>query len=84
MEEVTHRHLKERFGYVLVGGGAIMLTWSADTFEILALASRAFAFYYMLQCLVAISVSQRALQRVGMGAVAIALGFIAIFAVPAG
>jgi hypothetical protein len=60
------------------------LTWSASTFEILALASRAFAFYYMLQCLVAISVSKSAAQRVGMSIIAAALGFITVFAVPAG
>jgi hypothetical protein len=83
LEEVTQRHLKERFGYLIVGGGAIMLTWSASTFQIVALASRAFAFYYMLQCLVAISVSRSIAQRIGMGLVAGALGFIAVFAVPA-
>ncbi len=66
MEEATHQHLKERFGYIIVGGGAIMLTWSADTFEIIALASRAFAFYYLLQCLVAFSVSRSIAQRAGM------------------
>ena len=58
-------------------------TWSATTFEILALASRAFAFYYMLQCLVAISVSKSTVQRVGMAILAAALGFITVFAVPA-
>ena len=47
-------------------------------------ASRAFAFYYMLQCLVAISVSKSTVQRVGMALIAVALGFITIFAVPAG
>lgn len=83
MEEVTHEHLKERYGYILIGGGAIMLTWSADTFQIVALASRAFAFYYLLQCLVAISVSRSLLQRACIAAVAAALAFIAIFAVPA-
>jgi hypothetical protein len=83
MEEVTHQHLKERFGYIVIGGGAIMLTWSANTFEIIALASRAFAFYYMLQCFVAVSVSKSTGQRVAMMVVAAALGFIAIFAVPA-
>ena len=83
MEEVTHEHLKEKFGYILVGGGAIMLTWSASTFEILALASRAFAFYYMLQCFVAITTSRSMLQRAGMALLAAALGFIAVFAVPA-
>ena len=84
MQEVTHGQLKAKFGTLLVGSGAIALSWSANTLEILALASRAFAFYYMLQCLVAMSVSKSAAQRAGMLAIAIALGFITIFAVPAG
>ena len=84
MQESTHGHLKAKWGCILVGGGAIALTWSASTFEILALASRAFAFYYMLQCLVAISVSKSTVQRVGMALIAVALGFITVFAVPAG
>jgi hypothetical protein len=84
MQETTHGHLNAKWGCILVGGGAIALTWSASTFEILALASRAFAFYYMLQCLVAISVSKSTVQRLGMAMVAAALGFITVFAVPAG
>lgn len=83
LEESTHEHLKERFGYLFVGGGAIVLTWSADTLEILALASRAFAFYYLLQCLVAVTVSRSTPQRAGILSVAAALAFVAIFAVPA-
>ena len=84
MEEMTHGHLKAKWGYLFVGGGALALTWSADTFEILALASRAFAFYYTLQCLVAISVSRSTVQRAAFAAVASALAFITVFAVPAG
>jgi hypothetical protein len=83
MEEVTHEHLKSRWGTLLVGGGAIALSWSASTIEIIAIASRAFAFYYMLQCLVAMTVSKSAGQRVAMVAIAIVLAFITIFAVPA-
>jgi len=83
MQETTHGHLKAKWGCILVGGGAIALTWSANTFEIVALASRAFAFYYMLQCLVAFSVSKSTIQRAGMATLATALGFITVFAVPA-
>ena len=83
MEEVTHAHLKAKYGIILVGGGAVALTWSADTFEIIALASRCFAFYYLLQCLVAITVSKSLPLRMGIAAVAIVLGFITVFAVPA-
>ena len=82
MEEVTVRRLKARSGYLVIGVGAIALTWMADTFEIVALASRAFAFYYMLQCLVAVSVSHSLRQRLGMLVVALILGFITIFAIP--
>jgi len=83
LEEVTHGHLKARWGCLFVGAGAIALTWSAETFTILALASRAFAFYYFLQCLVAITVSRSLAQRTGFGLVAVALAFITVFAVPA-
>jgi len=84
LEELTHAHLKERYAYVLIGGGAIALTWSANTYEILALASRAFAFYYFLQCLVAISVCVSILKRIGIGLLALILAFVTVFAVPAG
>ena len=84
MEEATHGHLKSKWGTLLVGGGAIALSWSASTLEILAIASRAFAFYYLLQCLVAITVSKSAPQRIGMAAIALVLAFITVFAVPAG
>jgi hypothetical protein len=83
MEEMTHKHLKAKWGYIIVGGGAIALAWSANTLEIIALASRAFAFCYMLQCFVAITVSKSAGQRAAMAVIAVVLGFITIFAVPA-
>jgi hypothetical protein len=83
LQETTQGHLKARWGYVLVGGGAIMLCWSANTLQITALASRAFAFYYMVQCLVGVTVSNSASQKIGMVIVAALLAFIAVFAVPA-
>lgn len=84
MQEVAQGRLKVKWGYLLIGVGAIALTWLANTLEIIALASRAFAFYYMLQCFVAISVSKSSVKRAGMAIVAAALGFITVFAVPAG
>ncbi len=84
LEEATNGHISLRWGCALVGAGAAALTWSSSTLGILALASRAFAFYYLLQCIVAITVSKSSLQRAGMALVALALGFITLFAVPAG
>ena len=83
MEEITHKQMKARWATVLVGSGAIVLAWSAKTLEIVAIASRAFAFYYMLQCLVAITISKSTSRRIALAAIAIVLAFVTIFAVPA-
>ncbi len=83
MVEVTKQHITSKCAYLIIAGGAIILAF-APTLTILALASRAFAFYYMLQCLVAITVSKNRLQRIAIGAVAAVLALITIFAVPAG
>lgn len=84
IEETTTGHIKIRWACALVGLGAVALAWSASTLEIIALASRAFAFYYLLQCVVAITVSKSFNQRAGIAVLAVVLGFITIFAVPAG
>ena len=55
-----------------------------NTLTVLALASRAFAFYYTLQRLVAFNVSKDRNQRMRIALVTAALGFITLFAVPAG
>jgi len=81
--EVTKGHVDTKHAYLFICGLAIVLSM-ADTLTILALASRAFAFYYTLQCIVAIMVSKSMPQRLGMGLVAAVLLFITLFAVPAG
>lgn len=82
--EVSKNKINEKVAYLIIGGFAIALTWVADTYQILALASRAFALYYLLQCLVAISLSKSFLQKLWMSIVALTLLFITVFAVPAG
>jgi hypothetical protein len=81
--ESTQGRVDERRAYVLICGIAIVLAF-ASTLTILSFASRAFAFYYFLQCLVAISVSRSKAQKVAMGLLAAVLVFITMFAVPAG
>ena len=61
-----------------------ILAGAVGPYSWLALASRAFAFYYTLQCLVTFNISIDQNQRVGIALVAAALGFITLFAVPAG
>ena len=60
------------------------LAWSGSTFQIIALASRAFAFYYLMQCIVAYSVCRSDRERVRFVGIGIILAFVLIFAVPAG
>ena len=68
---------------MLICGIAVILAF-ASTLTILSFASRAFAFYYFLQCLVAIRVSKNTGQKVVIGLLAAVLAFITLFAVPAG
>jgi len=84
LEEVTRHRVNQRWGYLLVGSSAMLLAWTGSTFTVIALASRAFALYYLLQCLVALSVCRNHRERVRFIPVALALLFVLLFAVPAG
>jgi len=84
MVEITHNHVNQRLGYLFVGAIAIALAWSGSTFAIITLASRAFAFYYLLQCIVGFTVCESHCERARLTFVALALLFVLIFAVPAG
>ncbi len=84
MVEATRDKISHKAAYLILGGGSIILTWSASTFQIVALASRAFAFYYMMQCLVAITVANSAVRKICMILIALILLAITLFATPAG
>jgi len=83
MVETTKQHVDSRHAYLIICGIAVIVAFFS-TLTVLALASRAFAFYYTLQCLVAFNVSKDRNQRIGIALVAAALLFITLFAVPAG
>ena len=84
MNEASQQRISARWGYFLVGSAAIVLAWSSSTFEVIALASRAFALYYLLQCLVAFSVCRNHRERIRFVVIGLILVFVLIFAVPAG
>lgn len=76
--------------YMVVSILAIILIWTADLLEIITFASRAFALYYLLQCVVAIIASHYQCERkahhlnlVRFSTLAVILTFIVIFAMPA-
>ena len=84
MFEVSNKKIGDKPAYLFIGIAAIALTWSASTLGLVALASRAFAFYYLLQCLVALNFSKTGIQRIAILAIAAILAFVTVFAVPVG
>jgi len=85
IEEISNRRLSPRYAYLLVMLVAIALTWQTNVNQIIAYASRAFALYYMLQCIVALLVA-RGMGRSGLRFAGLALLCLAVFAlgVPTG
>ena len=91
-ENSAHR-LTTRFGYVCVCVSSILLVWAVDLLEIIALASRAFAAYYLIQTIVAIIANHRLmrgtstlfwLRQVFFSTIALILAYIVVFSIPVG
>ena len=53
LRELSHGKIDARHAYVLIGLAGVGLLAAADVNEVIALASRAFALFYAMQCLVA-------------------------------
>jgi hypothetical protein len=59
LEDITKKQLSIRHAYLLILLVTITLTWATDVNAIIAYASRAFALFYMFQCIVAFMVAWR-------------------------
>ena len=88
--ESSNGKLSTKKGYLMVSILAIILIWTADLLEIISFASRAFAVYYLLQCVVALIASHHHYKHKGyrlymlrFTILASILGFMVIFAIPA-
>jgi len=57
LEDITQKKLSVRHAYLLILLVTVGLTWATDVNGIIAYASRAFALFYMLQCVVAFLVA---------------------------
>jgi len=80
VSELAGHRLRTTHAFPLLGVATIAVVWSTDIFGVIALASRAFALYYMLQCLVA-AAEVRAREGVTLMAVwYFALGCLAALA----
>lgn len=91
ISEESRTTLSPGWGYLIIAAGAIALVWSTSIFEIIAYASRAFAFYYFAQTVLALLVainlpnSQRKwLLLTGLGLMSGILAWVTLYAIPAG
>ncbi len=91
MEDISHRKLPVRYAYVLLLIGTLTLTWATDVNGIIAYASRAFALFYMLQCVVAFLVAwgkkdlpRRTLRLVNFAFLAVMCLLVFALGVPSG
>ncbi len=57
--DITHHKMPVRYAYLLILIVTVALTWETDVNGIIAYASRAFALFYMLQCIVAFLVARQ-------------------------
>lgn len=79
------RPITPQHGYLLVGIAGVILVWTADVFEIIAFASRAFTIYYAIQSLIASRYAVAARDRprsFGYGLLSLLLLVAAVVAVP--
>lgn len=95
LEAVVVRFMPGRFVYAVVAAVAILVTWTTNVLQIISLASRAFALFYAIQCLVAVLVvlrppsdkksTERSLLRGALFALmGLACLAVTIFGIPAG
>lgn len=76
----------ERHAYPILVAFSITLIWAFDIFEVISIASRTFAFYYMMQAVIAAMVASRNRhlgQMVFSVLLAALLALIVVFALPA-
>mgnify|MGYP000684041348 CR=1 FL=1 len=82
----SNNKLKSKHGYIVVTIFGVILISFADIFEIISLASRAFAFYYFLQSLISIIAAlklNKTIKTVLYSFLSILLLAVTIFASPA-
>lgn len=89
IEEASDNRVSKHIAYLTVAILAVGLLWSTNIFSIVTYASRAFALYYALQCLIAaihalgpVGSERRLAQGLGFAFLVVAMLAIAFFAIP--
>ncbi len=86
LNDITKGRIPVRYTYPWIAAISAIVTWETDVFSLITLASRCFALYYALQCLVAAlsAVHRGARWRAsGFGLLMLLCAAIVIFGTPA-
>ncbi len=83
LQSLLRRLMRGPRAYALNGVAAFVLIWTVPTLTIVAIASRAFAAYYCVQCLIAMRTCDRRAPRLGYASLAALMAAIALLALPA-
>ncbi len=78
LEDITHRKLPARYAYLLILVVTVALNWETDVNVIIAYASRAFALFYTLQCVIAFMVARQLKDLHGRRLRLATFGFLAL------
>ena len=91
VEDIVQHKLPVRYAYILILALTVFLTWESNVNEIITYASRAFALFYFLQCLVAFVVAynkkelkRRQLRLVRFAVTALICLSVFLFGIPSG
>ncbi|MDD3313806.1 hypothetical protein [Pseudodesulfovibrio sp.] len=92
LEAILRGRIPAKYNYLLVSAASICLTWLTDVYQIISQASRAFALFYFLQCLVALfvlysgkaAVARRGMRAALFAALALVCLGVTLFGIPAG
>jgi uncharacterized membrane protein YphA (DoxX/SURF4 family) len=76
--DITHNRLSARYTYCLILLVTVAITWETNVNQIIAYASRAFALYYMLQCIVAAVVAHQSADLPGRNALRARFAVLAV------
>lgn len=71
----------------MIGAVAVCVIWATDVVSVVALASRAFALFYALQCIVAVMLARRNKDKpkeICFGILAAIAFGVAVLGIPAG
>jgi len=88
ISEASQKKITERSSYLLIALGVLLLTWFANIYQIITIASKAFAVYYALEILIAIvtikhvkQVKARAIKVIVMLAMFLLMLLVIVFGI---